>query len=113
MDINIISVYIDEEGKIIEGNFDEIEQKIIGGETNILNVARKLVNEQKKVLLIDKDNSPHVSAIALKENIKKEDIIGNKPYKCSAGYDIVWQPESILRTIPSYEWVIVVNWLLK
>lgn len=109
--MEVITLYVDEKGEIKSWDLNEDQKKKIGKETNVLDFSRKLVNEKKRVLLIDKNLYPHFSASVLKGKVQGG-VIENKLYTTPDGYNIIWQPGIATPRI-GYDVIIIINWLME
>lgn len=109
--MEVISLIIDNKGEINIWHLSEEQKKKIGKETNVLNFAKKLFNEKKRVLLIDKNPYPSFSASVLKGTVEGE-VIENNLYLTPDGYNIIWQP-GIATPWIGYDVIIIINWLME
>lgn len=65
--------------------------------------------KEKKVLLIDKEDTPNISAWVLQEKVKTKDIAKGKKYLSISGYTVIWQPEKDSYNAKEYDDIIIIG----
>lgn len=106
----MVRIYFTDEGRIItEYAVNGQSSREIGRSSSALVKTRHFIAKGKKVILIDKEESPGIVVMALSGEVEKDNITRGEKYTSKDGFDVIWSPNNGSYNTDDYNCIISVQ----